>query len=51
MLPGEVRIGLVQRQSHLLGVLGVDAEHDRLGEPVGPLEVLGQVSGRSSGAP
>ncbi len=46
----EVRVGVVQRAPHLVGMLLVDAEHDRLGPAVGAPEVLSQVLGRGLGA-
>ena len=49
MLLDEVCVQVVERLAHLLGVLLVDAEDDRLGEAVGPAEEVGEVLGDGVG--
>ena len=50
ILLNQVGIEVVQRPPHFVGVFLVHAEDDRLGEPVGLLEELGQVLGDGLGA-
>ena len=46
VLLGEVGVRVVQRAAHLVGVLLVDAEDDRLGQAIGRLQVVGEVVAR-----
>ena len=46
----EVGVQVVERAPHLVGVLLVDAEDDRLGEAVGLLQEVGEVRGDGLGA-
>lgn len=50
VLLGEFGVGIVERSTHFAGVLLVDAEHDRLGEGVSPLQVLREVLRRCVGS-
>ena len=49
-LPDAIGVEVVQSAPHLLGVLLVDAEDDRLGERIGPLHEVGEVAGDRLGA-
>ena len=50
VLPDQVGVEVVQLPAHLVGVLLVHAEDDRLGEAVGPLEEVGDAAGDGLGA-
>ena len=50
MVADEIGIQVVQCPPHFVGVFLIDAEHDGLGEPIGALQVLGQVPGNGFGS-
>ena len=46
----QVGVEIVERAAHLVGVLLVDAEDDRLGEAIGLFQEVGEVAGDRFGA-